>query len=123
LFEAAKKFEYATLAFGALYQLGAGLAYLEGVGMDRIETHTVGLAQRMHAGLSDRGFEMLTPPGNRSSIVAFTNTKPEAARQVFADAGIDLTLRENGAEVRVSAALFNTAAEIDAFLDASEALV
>ena len=68
LFTSAKKFEYATLGFGALYQLGAGLEYLHRVGLDRIEAHTVGLAARLHQGLASRGLPLLTPAGNGSSV-------------------------------------------------------
>ena len=124
LFEAAKKFEVATLAFGGLYQLGAGLAYLERVGVDRIGAHAIGLTARLREGLAARGFGLRTPAGNRASIVCFTNTKPEAeARRVFAAAGIDVTIRESGTMVRVSPSLFNTAAEIDRFLEVSEELM
>ena len=42
IYQTAKKYDYATLAFGPIYQLGAGLAYLEKVGIDRIEAHTSG---------------------------------------------------------------------------------
>ena len=124
LFEAAKKFEFATLAFGGLYQLGAGLAYLERVGGDRIGAHAIGLTARLREGLAARGFGLLTPADNRASIVCFTNTKPEAeTRRVFAAAGIDVTIRESGTMIRVSPSLFNTAAEIDRFLEVSEELM
>src|SRR5687768_9535624 len=36
VFSTAKKFEYATLAFGAVYQLGAALEYLEKISVPRI---------------------------------------------------------------------------------------
>ncbi len=118
MFDGAKKFEFATLGFGALYQLGAGLSYLERVGVGRIEAHTVGLATRLREGLVAQGFGVLTPPGNRSSIVSFTNTRPEAlARETFREAGIDVTIRANGTMVRVSPALFNTTVDIDRFLE------
>ena len=51
IYKTTRKFEYATLAFGPVYQLGAGLAYLDRVGVDRIEAHTVALAHRLHRGL------------------------------------------------------------------------
>ena len=44
-------------AFGPVYQLGAGLDYLERVGVDRIEAHTVALAQRLRPGSRHAGFE------------------------------------------------------------------
>ncbi len=122
IYAAAKKYEYATLAFGPVYQLGAGLDYLERVGVDRIEAHTVALAHRLRAGLVERGFEVLTPPGNQSSIITFLHTKEiQVARQLFADEAIQVTLR-GGGQIRVGIALFNNTAEIDRFLEVTEKL-
>jgi selenocysteine lyase/cysteine desulfurase len=121
IFTSAKKFEYATLAFGAVYALGAGLAYLERVGLPRIEAHTSGLAHRVRDGLVARGFEVLTPPGNRSSIVSMRNpAEPARMQQALKTAGIEVSHRENGKELRISPALFNVNEDIDAFLRAVE---
>ena len=119
----AKKFEYATLAFGAVYQLGAGLAYLERVGVPGIEAHTVGLAHRLREGLAARGLEVLTPAGNRSSIVSVrTPGEPAKVQQALRAAGVEVSYRENGTQVRVSPALFNVSEDIDAFLRAIDRL-
>lgn len=123
LYRTAKKFDYATLAFGAVYQLGAAIAYLQQVGVDRIEAHTVGLAQALRAGLVDLGVRVLTPPGNRSSIVSFVNpATPERARTIADDAGVQVSFRENGGQIRVSPALFNTTADIQRFLEVANKL-
>ncbi|MDE2710245.1 MAG: aminotransferase class V-fold PLP-dependent enzyme, partial [Acidobacteriota bacterium] len=71
LYDDARKYEYATLAFEAVYMLSAALDYLLRIGVKNIERHTVGLAHRLHEGLTAQGQAVLTPPGNRSSIVAF----------------------------------------------------
>ena len=123
IYKTTKRFEYATLAFGPVYQLGAGLAYLERVGVDRIETHTVALAQRLQRGLRSLGFEVTTPEGNRSSIVAFRVGK--AADQIarhLEDTRTRVSVREKGTQIRVSPALFNTEADIDRFLTVAEGL-
>jgi len=57
IYKTARRFDYATLAFGPVYQLGAGLEYLKRVGVDRIETHTVALAHQVHKGLRTLGFD------------------------------------------------------------------
>lgn len=123
IYETAKKFDYATPAFGPIYQLGAGLDYITRVGVDRIETHTVGLAHRLHKGLRTLGFEVLTPEGNRSSIVAFRVHRPaDAIARHLADTKTSVSVRENGTQIRVSPALFNTDADIDRFLTVAEGL-
>jgi selenocysteine lyase/cysteine desulfurase len=68
-----------------------------------------------------QGYQMFTPPGNRSSIVTFYFTRPaEDFRAAFSGAKIDVTVRN--AQVRVSPALFNNADEIDRLLEVTKEL-
>ena len=118
VFKTAKKYEYSTLAFGAVYQLGAALSYIERVGLERIETHSVALAHELRRGLLEKGFTVLTPEGNRSSIVAFVNPKPQAdAARLLESARIQVSFREKGTQIRVATALFNNRADVRSFLD------
>jgi cysteine desulfurase/selenocysteine lyase len=122
LVNTARKFDYCSRAFGAARQLSAGLSYLERVGVARIEEHTVGLAQRLHDGLARQGHRLFTPPGNRSSIVTVYTARPMAdVRAAFHAANVDVTVR-NG-QVRIAAALFNTADEADRCLEVTRRLV
>ena len=121
LYKTARRFDYSTLPFGEVYQLGAGLTYLERVGVDRIEAHTVALAQELRSGLAAQGYKLFTPEGNRSSIVTYYTSKPAAAQtEAFARTAIDVTVRPN--QVRVSPALFNTRADIARFLEVTRGL-
>jgi len=118
IYRTARKFEYATLPFAEVYQLGAALAYLERVGVDRIERHTVALAGELRTGLTALGFRVLTPPDNGSSIVSLHLEKNQArAREVLDKGGVQVSFREQGSQIRVSPALFNTRDEIRRFLD------
>jgi selenocysteine lyase/cysteine desulfurase len=119
----AKRFDYSSRAFGDVYALSAGLAYLEKVGVARIETHTVdNLARRLQEGLTRQGHRLFTPAGNRSSIVTFYTTKPEAdVRSAFQAAKVEVTVRTG--MVRVSAALFNNVDDVDRCLDVTKRLV
>jgi selenocysteine lyase/cysteine desulfurase len=124
VFKTARKYEYSTLAFGAMAQLGAGLGYLERVGLGRIEAHTLGLARALHRGLRDLGASVLTPQDNASSIVAFANPRPQAeSKRLFEAEKIEVSFRERGTQIRVAAALFNNASEIRRFLEAVAKLV
>jgi selenocysteine lyase/cysteine desulfurase len=117
LFRTAKRFDYATLPFAEVYELGAGLAYLERIGVANIERHTVALAAAMHAGLTAQGKRMFTPAGNRSSIVTFWfEQDPARVKAAFDQAKVDLTVRDRQKQVRVSTALFTNAADVDRFL-------
>ncbi len=118
LYDDARKYEYATLAFEAVYMLSAALDYLHRIGVKNIERHAVGLAHRLQEGLTAQGQAVLTPPGNRSPIVAFEHGRdPGMVRRSLDDAGIRLSFRVGDTQLRVSPALFNNAAEIDRLLD------
>ena len=121
LHDDARKYLYATPAFGAIYQLGAALDYLLDVGVANIERHTVALAHRLHYGLTIQGHQLLTPPENGSAIVLFEhNHDPETVRQSLEKAAVQVTLREEGVQIRVGAALFNNENEIDQFLEITD---
>lgn len=124
LYRTAKRFDYATLPFSEIYQLGAGLEFLQRVGVDRIEAHTVALAQALRTGLAALGYGMFTPEGNRSSIVTYYVSKdPATLNAAFARASIDVTVRGPLGQVRVSPALFNTRDDIARFLEVARQLV
>jgi selenocysteine lyase/cysteine desulfurase len=118
IYRSAKKFEYATLAFGPLYQLCAALGYLAEVGVDRIGQHTVALAAELRKGLVERGFRVLTPQGNRSAIVTFQNEKDQTSvAKLLESERIRVSFREKGAQIRVGMALYNNRAEVQRFLE------
>jgi selenocysteine lyase/cysteine desulfurase len=124
LHKTAKRFDYSTLPFCEVYQLGEGLAYLDRVGVSRIEAHIVALAHELRAGLATQGHRLFTPEDNRSSIVTYYPTKDAPTlTAAFERAGIDVTVRGALGQVRVSPALFNTRADIARFLEVTRTLV
>ena len=124
LHKSALKYEYATPAFGAIYQLAAALKYLTHVGLESIETHTVSLASYMRGALADQGFTVRTPENNASAIVAFDHgVDPRIAISLFAKENIKVTIRDKGTQIRAGVALFNTKADIDHFLDTTKNFV
>lgn len=119
----ARRFDYCSRAFGDVYALSAGLAYLERVGVARIARHTIDdLALRLQNGLSNQGHRLFTPLGNRSAIVTFYTARPTAdLRAAFQAANVEVTVRDG--TVRIAAALFNNADEIDRCLAVTRRLV
>ena len=119
----AKRFDYATLPFAEVYQLGAGLQYVERVGVSRIEQHTVALARALRAGLVAQGYRLFTPEGTRSSIVTYyIDRDPAEVKRAFEQANVAVSVRDTKRQVRVSPALFNTRDDIDRFLDVTRTL-
>jgi selenocysteine lyase/cysteine desulfurase len=122
-YEDARKYGYATPAFGAVYQMRAALDYLLDVGVGRIESHVVPLASALNAELRALGFDMLTPADNRSPIVAFRHgVEPEQAATAFDRGGVKVSLRESGSQVRAGVALFNNRHDVDRLLEVAASL-
>jgi selenocysteine lyase/cysteine desulfurase len=130
--QSARKFEYATLPFGELYELAAALEYLQRIGLDKVEARSQALVQRLRSGLAARKIAIATPENNRSPIVSFLIGKPavEATRLLDAER-VRVSLQEVPAtgglpaatRVRVAVAFFNNEADVDRMLKVAERLM
>jgi len=114
----ARKYGYATMGFGSVFQLRAALDYLLRVGVPNIEAHTVGLAQQLNTGLVGQGHDVWTPKDNRSPIVTFRHHRDiTLVRSTLEEAGIRISFKAEGEELRAGIALFNNSDDIDKLLD------
>ncbi len=123
--KSARKFEYATPAFGELYELAAALKYLQRIGLDKIEARSQTLVKRFRSGLAARKIQIDTPDNNRSSIVSFYTRKPSVeAEKILAAERVKVSLQGAGpsTRVRVALAFFNTETEVDRMLEVAEKL-
>lgn len=121
----AKKLEYATPAFGELYELAAALKYLQSIGLDKIEARSQTLVKRFRSGLAARKMQIDTPDNNRSSIVSFYIRKPPAeAEKILAAERVKASLQAAGplTRVRVALAFFNSEADVDRMLELAHLL-
>jgi len=124
LYGDARKFGYATLAFGAVYQLRAGLDYLIRVGVENIERHSVALAHRLREGWVGQGYAVLTPANNGSPIVTIEHGRDaEQVRAALEAVNVKVSLKAEGTQIRAGAALFNNEADIDRLLEVTGQLV
>lgn len=123
--ESARKFEYATLAFGDLYELSAALKYLQRIGLDKVEARSQILVKRLWNGLAERRLQIATPANTRSPIVSFYIRKsPAEAEKILAAERVKVSLQVAGAltRVRVALAFFNNEADVDRMLEVAEKL-
>src|SRR5687768_4744399 len=123
--KSAKKLEYATLAFGDVYELSAALKYLQRIGLDRIEARSQTLVKRLWNGLAERKIQIATPENNNSPIVSFYIRKPSADAQKILDATrvkVSLQAAEPMTRVRVALAFFNNEADVDRMLEVADKL-
>ncbi len=118
IYRDARKYGYATFGFGAVYQLSAALAFLGEVGIGRIEGHTVALAHRLRAGLLEQGYPVWTPADNRSAIVTFDHGRDVGrVRSDLDAAGVKVSLKREGTQIRAGIALFNNEEDVRHLLD------
>jgi selenocysteine lyase/cysteine desulfurase len=118
-----RKFMYGTPAFGPVYQLSAGIDYIMQVGVEEISKHVIGLAHYLRDGLDQLGFELLTPAGNQSAIVAFKHGfEPSKIKARLAAENIHVNFREADTQIRIGSTLFNNSADLDLFLGVLDAL-
>ena len=118
VYDDARKYGYATMGFGSVFQLRAAIDYLLRVGVSNIEAHTVGLAQQLNTGLVGQGHDVWTPKDNRSPIVTFRHHRDIAlVRSTLEEAGIRISFKAEGEELRAGIALFNNSDDIDKLLD------
>lgn len=116
----AKRFDYATLPFAEVYQLGAGLQYVERVGVSHRAAHGRARARPARRARGTR-LSPLHPEGTRSSIVTYyIDRDPAEVKRAFEQANVAVSVRDTKRQVRVSPALFNTRDDIDRFLDIAQ---
>lgn len=115
-YQDAAKYGFATPAFGSVSVVGTSLDYINRIGVDQIEQHTVSLAHQMRDHIVSLGLNCDTPEGNRSSIVTFFHGKdPDAVRSQYLAENIKVSYKHGGTKIRVGASLFNNQSDIDHF--------
>ena len=106
----ASRFEYATLAYGAVAGMGVAIEALADIGIDRIHEWDMGLARTLEAGLGEFDLAPLRPAGAPLAAPIVSVRVPAEVPVAMAEAGVIGS--ERGGVVRFSPHLFNTADDI-----------
>ena len=103
--------------FPAIYAIRAALNYLQGVGVDAIETAARPLVQACYAGIKRLPVEMLTPAGDavQAGIIAFAHPEMEAIQRKLHAAGIHVMA--TAGRVRIALHGYNTMANVVQLLE------
>jgi selenocysteine lyase/cysteine desulfurase len=116
----ARRFEFATMAYGAAIGLERSIAYLRQIGIDRIFDYDIALGDRLTAGLHRFGAAIVSPAGRaaRSPIVSarFPGRDPREIVRALGTAGVVVSARRD--VVRFSPHLYTSEADIDRALGA-----
>ena len=120
----ARRLEGGSANVTGIHAMGASIDLLLDTGVDRVWAHASALCDRLAAGLAGAGATVLSDrsPGGRSAIVSFAvdGHEPAAVTDGLRRRGVVCAARAGG--VRVSPHGYNTAEEVDAVVEAVEAL-
>jgi len=114
VYEDARKFETASLPFGAVLELRAALEFLESIGMEEIESRVLSLSSRLRTGLLQLGVEIKTPPSSRSGITTFSVPDSSELAAMLARNKVVVSMGRD--RIRVSPHFFNSEDEVDTFV-------
>ncbi|MFP8951596.1 aminotransferase class V-fold PLP-dependent enzyme [Natrialbaceae archaeon A-arb3/5] len=112
----ARRLEVGTATPAAHAGLVEAIDCLDEIGLETIEARIETLTDRLKNGIGDE--RLLSPQAFESGLVTITDDEPEATVDRLAEQGIVVRSLPYPDAVRVSVHAFNTAAEIDAVLDA-----
>jgi selenocysteine lyase/cysteine desulfurase len=106
-------------SFPGAYVVDNGLAYLQRIGVERIEAHALDLTARLREGLSEIGLEVLTPaePSRRAGNVCIARSDGPRFTAALAERGV--LVWEADGRVRYSAHLYNDGDDVERAIEAS----
>ena len=118
----ARRFETGSPPVPNVYATLPALRMLAQVGLDTIQAHVQGLADRFIAGAIQRGFDLLTPeePASRGPLLMLGSTDAPRLVDALARQGILCSTRDGA--LRVSLHYYNDTADVDAVLGALDRL-
>jgi selenocysteine lyase/cysteine desulfurase len=109
-------FEVGTISNTTVACLSHSLAYIQKLGVERIQAHAQSMIQRLQKELPRMGFKSLTPADAGSPIATFVVEDPAAAGARLEKANVSVRL--SGHLMRVSPSVYNDQADIDKLLNA-----
>ena len=112
---AAGRFAMGTIAWPNLVQLEYSLAWLNRIGIAKIQAWRQPMIDALQKELRRRRYEPLTPQGSRTSMVAFALKDARTKLgKLMTDANVRITISRH--RFRISVAVFNDATDIDKVL-------
>ncbi|MCS0503301.1 aminotransferase class V-fold PLP-dependent enzyme [Ancylobacter mangrovi] len=113
----AARFEIGNFNLPATHALGAALDLIGSIGVENIAAHCFDLGDRLIEGLDACGVALVGPRAraHRAPHIYVAALPAEEWLDYFASRGVRLSPERDG--VRISFGMFNTAADVDRFLD------
>ncbi|MDR6954977.1 selenocysteine lyase/cysteine desulfurase [Ancylobacter sp. 3268] len=113
----AGRFEIGNFNLPATHALGAALDLIASIGVEKIAAHCLDLGDRLIAGLDACGVALVGPRErhHRAPHIYVAALPADEWLNYFADKGVRLSPERDG--LRISFGMFNTASDVDRFLD------
>jgi len=115
----ARRFEFGTMAYGCAIGLATAIEYLLGIGIERIHSYNLALADRLVEGLARLGAQFVSLPleNQQTSIITMRFPGRDQARvaQRLNEEGVVVSPRIGA--IRFSPHLYNTADDINRALE------
>jgi len=120
LLPTAERFEISSKNFLGIYGFNASLDIIEQAGVEKIEKHTLALADLLVDRLQTKGYLVRSSlkPRERSSIISFAHEKHDSEQilQRLSEAKVVVSLRAGA--IRVGVHLFNNTDDIEQLIEA-----
>jgi len=114
--DATSYFEVGSNAYAPMSALGASLPYIKKLGVSAIEAHRQPLLERLRKEMPRLGYEVVTPPGTKSSLITFIVKDARMVRERLEKANINARLGPHF--IRLSPSVYNDLADVDRLLEA-----
>jgi selenocysteine lyase/cysteine desulfurase len=109
----AARYESGGIAVLLAACVSEGLEYVQHLGLDNIRAHAAQLTDRLQEELPPLGYVPLTPPSNRTPILAFALKDAAATAKALQAGKVVGTIIANESRLRLSVSVFNTHDDID----------
>lgn len=115
----ARRFEFSTMGYGCAVGLTTSIEYLVSVGIDRINTHNLRLADLLVGVLRELGAEIVSPvtEGERTSTVAAKFPGRDSAEIAGRLNAAGVVVSSRGDTIRISPHLYNAPEDIERVRD------
>lgn len=111
----ARRFESGTPPVPNIYAASAGIALLQGIGLENVATQIRDLAQRLIKGAQDLGIQIKTPADTVGPLVVLQTSNVEAIVAQLAAENVICSGRHDG--LRISFHVHNTKDDVEATLE------
>lgn len=97
--------------------LASSLAYIQSIGVERIQAHRIPLIRKLQAEMPRLGFSCVTPPDSTTALVTFTRKGLSASDIPKRLTAAKVNVRVADGSMRISPSVYNSMADVERLLE------